>query len=323
MNTNVVQTSYAKLFKATLEGVDPDLHPDTYQRTTTGAHLRVPLSESAIIGVEGVGGRESLPAPVRFLGGAEDSPILARLRFIETDQSKAKWPYGASLPAAHWTSPTGAPAASASPVIGDVDVELDKVLEGATISTVQAIIQSADCQVDEIIQVAHGQAMRAELLRALIAGSGLGNIPLGVSLQPGTGAAVYAEVERGIDEPFTLAENTIVDAGGMPGRMAWSMGVDVHTSAQGLVIEPGASRRVLERDRLTLGGTVVERIGPVYPALLAVCADWSSVIVPMLDEVLIVLDRITVPGYVKITSRLALASPVISVPGAVYRLQQA
>ena len=107
------------------------------------------------------------------------------------------------------------------------------------------------------------------------------------------------------------------------GQMAWGMGVDVHSSAQAVVVEPGASRRVLERGRLTLGGTVVERIGPVYPAVLAVCADWSSVIVPMLDEVLIVLDRITVPGYVKITSRLALATPVMSVPGAVYKLTQA
>ena len=214
MTTNVVQTSYAELFRCALEGRDPGVHHDTYQRTTTGAHLRVPLQEFAIIDVEGVGGRESLPAPVRFLGGAEDSPILARLRFVETSQSKAKLPYGASLPAAHWTSPTGAPAASASPVIGDADVALDKVLEVSTTSTVQAIIQSGDHQVDEIIQVAHVQAMRAEMLRALIAGSGVGNLPLGVSLQPGIGSAVYAEVDRGTDEAFTLAENTIVDGGG-------------------------------------------------------------------------------------------------------------
>ena len=95
------------------------------------------------------------------------------------------------------------------------------------------------------------------------------------------------------------------------------------TSTQKTSIEPGDSRRTQEGGRLTLSGTPVQRITEGLASTTGLCADWQTVTVPVLSEIIIVIDRVSVPGFVRITSRLPIADPIVTHTDAVYKLEQA
>ena len=105
--------------------------------------------------------------------------------------------------------------------------------------------------------------------------------------------------------------------------MAWGLGTSLDTSARKVAIEPGGSRRVLEAGRLTLSGLPAQRIVEGLEATVGLVADWQTVIVPVLSELIIVVDRISVPGEVRITSRLPVADPILTHPSTIYKLTQA
>ena len=105
--------------------------------------------------------------------------------------------------------------------------------------------------------------------------------------------------------------------------MSWALGTDLDTSARKTAVEPGAARRVLEEGRLTLSGLPVQRIVEGLASTTGLIADWRTVIVPVLSELVIVIDRVSVPGMVRITSRLPIGGPLITHPSTVFALTQA
>ena len=105
--------------------------------------------------------------------------------------------------------------------------------------------------------------------------------------------------------------------------MAWALGTDLDTSARKTAVEPGASRRVLEMGRLTLSGLPAQRIVEGLTSTTGLIADWGTVSVPILSELIVVVDRISNPGYVRLTSRLPVADPIVTHPSAVFMIEQA
>ena len=201
------------------------------------------------------------------------------------------------------------------------EYDLDSVVEAKTETSLQIAVQTSDFVLDDVLE-AHRIGIADRLLEQVLAGDGTGNNLSGVASATGIGSATYAVADRGSDEFFTDAENGVADSFGRMEHAAWALGTDLDTSAKKTAIEPGGSRRVLEMGRLTLSGLPAQRIVEGLGATTGLIADWQTVIVPILDQLVIVVDRITIPGYVRITSRLPIGGPLVTHPETIYALTQ-
>ena len=205
---------------------------------------------------------------------------------------------------------------------GEHGFDLDSVVEAKTEISLQVAVQTGDTVLDDVLE-AHRLGLADRMLSQVLAGDGTGNNLTGVASATGIGAGTYVLSDRGSDEAFTDAEISVEDGGGRTPYMAWALGTDLDTSAQKTAIEPGASRRVQENGRLTLSNIPAQRIVEGLGATVGLVGDWQTVIVPVLSELVIVVDRITHPGMVRLTSRLPIADPIVTHPSAVYALTQA
>ena len=205
---------------------------------------------------------------------------------------------------------------------GEHGFDLDSVIESKTEISLELAIQTGDDTLDAVLE-AHRLGLADRMLEQVLSGDGTGSNLAGVASATGIGSATYLLADRGSDEAFTDGELSVEDGGGRSPYMAWALGRDLDTSAQKTAVEPGASRRVLEGGRLTLSGLPAQRIVEGLTSTTGLIADWQTVIVPILSELIIVVDRITTPGMARITSRLPIADPIVTHPSAVYALTQA
>ena len=205
---------------------------------------------------------------------------------------------------------------------GEHDFDLSSTIEAKSEISLQLAVQTADTVLDDVLE-AHRLGLADRLLEQVLSGDGVGNNLAGVASATGIGSATYLVADRGSDEAFTDGELAVEDGGGRSPYMAWALGRDLDTSAQKTAVEPGASRRVLEGGRLTLSGLPAQRIVEGLGATVGLVGDWHTVSVPILSELIIVVDRISNPGYVRLTSRLPIADPIVTHPSAVYKLEQA
>ena len=199
--------------------------------------------------------------------------------------------------------------------------DLSSTIEVKSEISLQLAVQTADDVLDSVLE-AHRIGIADRLLEQVLAGDGVGNNLFGVVTATGIGSGSYAVADRGSDEAFTDAEVAVSDAFGRMEHMGWALGRDLDTSARKTAIEPGGSRRVLEGGRLTLSGVPAQRIVAGLAATTGLIADWRAVSVPILDQLVIVIDRVSVPGMVRITSRLPVADPIITHPSTVFALTQ-
>ena len=204
------------------------------------------------------------------------------------------------------------------------DFDLSSTIETKSEISLQLATQTSDSVLDAVLE-AHRIALADKMLEQVLSGDGQGNNLSGVAGATGIGAGTYALADRGSDESFTDGELAVAveDGGGRTEHMSWGLGTDLSTATRKVAIEPGGSRRVEEMGRLTLSGTPVQRITEGLAGTTGLCGDWRTVTVPILSSLIIVVDRITIPGFVRITSRLPIASPILTHPAAVYKLEQA
>ena len=207
-------------------------------------------------------------------------------------------------------------------LFGEHDFDLSSTIEAKSEVSLELAVQTADSVLDDLLE-AHRLALADKMLEQVLSGSGAGNNLDGVVNATGIGAGTYALADRGGDEAFTDAELAVQDGGGRTEHTAWALGTDLSTSTQKVSIEPGSSRRTQEGGRLTLSGTPAQRITEGLAGTTGLCADWRTVVVPILNELILVLDRISIPGEVRVTSRLPIGSPILTHPAAVYKLEQA
>ena len=207
-------------------------------------------------------------------------------------------------------------------LFGEHEYDLTSVVEAKSEVSLQVAVQTGDDTLDAVLE-AHRLAIMDRLLSQVLGGDGAGSNLAGVASVTGIGSGSYPLADRGSDEFFTDAEISVQDGGGRSPYIAWGFGKDLSTSARKVAIEPGGSRRVEERGALTLSGTPAQRITEGLATTTGLVADWQTVTVPVLDQLVIVIDRVSNPGEVRITSRLPVADPVVAHPDAVYALTQA
>ena len=206
------------------------------------------------------------------------------------------------------------------PVFGDHPYDLSKVIEAKTSTSVQAVVQSDAHELDELILESHRIAIRDTMLDQLLNGDGVGNNLSGLITASGVGGGTYAMGDSGKSSLFTIGEAAVEDGDGRGPNMSWALGRTLSAGARGTAIDPGGSRLTEERGRLTLSGLPVQRVKSGLDATTGIVADWATVLLPMLDQLLVVVDTITEPGTLRLTSRLPVADPIISHPAAVYIL---
>ena len=199
---------------------------------------------------------------------------------------------------------------------------LASVVESKSEVSLQLAVQTGDDTLDAVLE-AHRLGLADKMLEQVLAGDGTANNLSGVASATGIGAGTYALADRGGDEFFTDGEIAVEDGGGRTQFMAWALGRDLDTSARKTAVEPGASRRVLEMGRLTLSDLPASRIVEGLTSTTGLCADWQTVTVPILSELIVVVDRISNPGYVRLTSRLPIADPIVTHPSTIFVLTQA
>ena len=141
---------------------------------------------------------------------------------------------------------------------------------------------------DSVLE-AHRLGITDRLLEQVLSGDGTGNNLSGLVTATGIGSATYLVADRGSDEAFVDAEVAVSDGGGRTQYMGWALGTDLDTSARKTAVEPGASRRVLEMGRLTLSGLPAQRIVEGLAGTTGLVADWRTVVVPVLSELLVVV----------------------------------
>ena len=206
-------------------------------------------------------------------------------------------------------------------LFGEHGYQLDSIVEAKSEVSLQVAVQTADSVLDAVLE-AHRIGLADRMLEQVLAGDGTGNSLSGVASATGIGSGTYPLADRGSDEAFTDAEISVEDSGGRSQYMSWGLGRDLDTSARKVAIEPGGSRRVEEMGRLTLSGTPVQRITEGLAATTGLIADWGTVSVPILNELIIVIDRVSTPGMARITSRLPVADPIVTHPSAISKLTQ-
>ena len=120
--------------------------------------------------------------------------------------------------------------------------------------------------------------------------------------QTGVVSTDYASADRGSDGTFRPQELAIEDAGGTPG--AWVLGGSLESGARAVVVNPGGSRRVVEGREMVLSGVPVFRNSDMHSDR-GIVADWGRAVqIVTGPEIQYVIDKITSPGDIKITSRL-------------------
>ena len=216
----------------------------------------------------------------------------------------------------------GAAWARTAGLFREEEFELSSTVEAKSEISRQLLVQAGEQVLDDLLE-AHRIALADRLLLQILAGDGVGNDLTGVVNATGIGGATYAQADRGSDGAFVDGEIVVEDGGARPSGMAWALGRDLSTSARKTAVEPGASRRVEEMGRLVLSGLPAQRITEGLAGTTGLCADWSLVYVSILSELVVVTDTITNVGDVRITSRLAVADPIVSHPATAYKLTQA
>ena len=300
------------------------LESDLYSRTPHGAELRLSTESFAVIGSDDVAGTD-----VRGVSGRLDWPVeratalLDLLTVFEVAETRGRVPVG-TRPAVTMQAESATAGADADPGIADREFHCASVIEAKSSYSSQLVLQAAsDLNVSAAIEASHRAAIRQALLAQLVNGDGQGNNLSGILSAAGIGSTTYPQTDAGKESYFTTGESTVEDADADPGAMAWLLGSDLSDAAKGALLEPGSDRRTLERGRMSLSGYRSFRSDSALPGTSGVVADWASIALVVQDSILVTIDRFSRPGEVRLTSRLAVADPIVTRAARVYALTQA
>ena len=328
-DTKALDTNFAGMLRLFLD-VDPmagaRIEPRFFNPTKTGCEMRLPIralkDTAAVVGASDVGGRY-VPDDyqISFLQGPSSGPVMARVRLLEVTHQRGKLATGDLLPATTMEGQFTSSASDSTPTLTTHEYTLDKVIESKSVTTFMATLQSSE-DIAELLLRAHQLAIMDKLVEQIVAGDGVGSNMLGVANVTGIDTATYLTIDRGDDGPLLAGETAIEDAGGRLPFMAWAVGSDLSLDLRSTLLEPGSDRRVEENQRRTLSGTPIQRFTTGLTATSGLVADWGSIIVPISNELEIVINRVSKPGSLIMTSRLAAASPIVARPLAVRLVTQ-
>ena len=297
-----------------------------FERDAVGAGFQIPASP--FLGRASLRADDVAGADVRETVGMADYPVERATALLDMMQTFVVRSTRGKIPIGDGPEAVMAAESSArgfvSEAIAEREYTIDSVVKVDSRYSTQLVVEAGENQdIANAIERSQAAAIRTKLLEQIVSGDGHNHNLSGVLSATGIGSATYAQADRGSHGAFLTAEAVVEDADSDPMTSAWLLGSVLSDSARSVAIEPGSYRRTEERGRMSLSGYRSFRSDSTLPATTGVFCDWASLALVMAGSVQMYLDRVTSPGETIVTSRLPVASPIVTRPGRVYRLSEA
>ena len=144
------------------------------------------------------------------------------------------------------------------------------------------------------------RALRKLIVGGILVGSGINNQPTGVTATTGVAVSEYIAADKAKLETFFDAE-AMLD-GETDARKRWIMASDLYNLARRTSVQPlptNSDRRVI--DRSFVAGETPANSTDLLPDGTGVFGAWADCVLFSWEETLIILDKISTPGLVKVT----------------------
>ena len=235
----------------------------------------------------------------------EDEAIAAVLGGVTTiegltgDALPAELTDGQALSA--WVA-EGAAAVYPDAVLADLGVALKpKVARASSAYSLQLAVlggQRFELAIEQHLR----RALRARVVQGILTGTGLDHQPRGILTTPGVAAVEYQPVERGQLDGFFNAEDEL-DGAPTISRF-WLVATDLYHRARRVQtnIGQGGDRRVIDaqREGPRVGGESLAYATDVLADGVAVYGEWSDAALFSWASALLIIDKVTTPGLVKV-----------------------
>ena len=312
-----IELTFGELVQDALrrDGKAPTVHSDHLTVNPVGAHLRLPTRALLALDAGAVGGSEvarSFDWPV-----ASTDALFDAVNTVVVAEPKGSLPVG-DLPQASTLAASANLSADADPSTTSLDYHANRVAESRSSYSLQSLLQSPS--ISDFVESAQRAALRREIVRAVLVGSGVAPQPQGLSTLAGVTESTYPS-SGPTAAALTGLEQDVVDADGDELALVWAAGQTLHSQLLNAQITPSDYRKIVERRRITLSGAALYR-SPDLPAAMGLTFDPRNVAVILQGTVLVTLDRVSRPGTVRVTSRLHFDLQTLR-PSQIGRLTQA
>ena len=147
------------------------------------------------------------------------------------------------------------------------------------------------------------RALRLRVMQGVVTGSGINNQPLGIFSTPGVAAVEYQPSNKGQLDGFFNAEDEL-DGAPTIARF-WLVETDLYRRARRVQanVGLGGDRRVIDAQRAgpRVGGESLAYATDVLADGVAVYGEWSDATLFTWETALLIIDKITQPGLVRVT----------------------
>ncbi len=174
-----------------------------------------------------------------------------------------------------------------------------KTARVSTSFSLQVAIQ-AGARFETAVDAHLRRALRKLIVGGILTGSGIDNQPVGIMSTTGVLAEEYAVADKGKLSTFFDAE-ALLD-GEVDARKRWIMANDLYNLARRTSVQPlptNSDRRVV--DRSFLAGETPANSTSLLPTGTGIYGAWGDLILFTWEQVLVVLDKITLPGEVRVS----------------------
>lgn len=301
------------------------ISPEAFSVHEGGALIKLPVFRQAAIGADDViagRGREVAGVPTWLQDGQD---LLSRsLIYLPVTEKEGYIPFGATLPQATVTSEAGTnPFVEGSgSELGETPYEL-KYVEARVSASAKVVMQSTTDMLDhleEALQIASRRLFIGQLLAGPGGKTGDTAHFLGAQNLPLDAANISTYVQSNGVAPADIltAEDVVLDNDASPENLVWCLGRGIHTALQVAIQDPGSGERMLRLGRLFSGTRAVR--SRALESTTAILFDVREAVkVPVAAENLLVVDRISKPGTIKLTMRTHVDGTWVR-PSLVYRL---
>ena len=293
-----VEASFADVLRDAIEGLGPRQRFDDerIQRNAIGAQVRLPTAQFAIP-YDAIDGQEKAR---QFDFPMQPTDALFGLFLHLMPREMTGYVPVGDLPTAQTILESSQLSADTDPSTITLAYACSRVATARSQFTLQLDLQ--DPEFSDYIEAALAASLRREIVRQVLIGNGTPPNAQGLSTLTGVHEAMYQTTGVAANDLVNV-EQAVVDAKADEMALSWVAGSTVHSALVTTAIEPGDHRRIAENRRVTLSGASLFR-SPDLPTGMALCMDPLFVTVIMHGEMLLVVDRVSKPGDVKLTARL-------------------
>ena len=217
---------------------------------------------------------------------------LPNLFALETlDQSVPAW---SALPGAFAITEAGT-RATTDGTIANMDTKPKRIQSAVDYTMVVGNVAPG---LEDALIMALTEAANQKIAAEFIAGAGVDPGAVGLRSLTGVNASTYAVADIGGAQSYWSAEDMLPDAMSAD-RRAWVISESLYRTTRKTLLEPGNAKRVAQNGLLADDSPVIR--SSLYPTGEALYGEFGYATLLFWNEAQLIVDRITLPGTVKLT----------------------